>query len=90
MHHELKTWAPYFQQVRAHEKRFEIRKNDRNFQVGDTVTLFEVVFDAADDRFEEPHSTGRAFGPLVIDYVFTLPKFGLCSGHCIFTWKIPT
>ena len=39
--HDLKCWPEYFQQVWDSNKLFEIRKNDRNFQVGDKVLLFE-------------------------------------------------
>jgi hypothetical protein len=41
MHHDLKTWPQYFQRVVSGEKTFELRKNDRGFQLGDTVTLKE-------------------------------------------------
>lgn len=39
--HYLKTWTPYFNDVKAGNKPFEVRKNDRNFQVGDTLILEE-------------------------------------------------
>ena len=39
--HELKTWPEYFLPVIKGKKRFEIRKNDREFQVGDKVWLKE-------------------------------------------------
>lgn len=39
--HDLKTWPEYFKEVAAGTKLFEIRKNDRNFQVGDTLFLWE-------------------------------------------------
>ena len=37
--HELKCLPQYFYAVKNGTKTFEIRKNDRNFQVGDTLTL---------------------------------------------------
>lgn len=39
--HELKTHPPYFQAVWSGDKQFEIRVNDRNFKVGDTILLRE-------------------------------------------------
>ena len=41
MTHELKTWSSYYLDVVNRIKRFEIRKNDRNFQVGDFLILQE-------------------------------------------------
>ena len=41
--HELKTMQPYFNAVFYGKKDFEVRKNDRNFKVGDFVKLIEVV-----------------------------------------------
>jgi Domain of unknown function (DUF3850) len=41
MRHELKSWPKYFGVVLDGTKTFEIRKNDRNFQVGDGLLLKE-------------------------------------------------
>ena len=41
MTHELKTLPEYFQRILSGEKNFEVRKNDRGFQKGDTVILQE-------------------------------------------------
>lgn len=39
MNHNLKTVRPYIDDVRSGIKPFEVRKDDRNYQVGDTLTL---------------------------------------------------
>lgn len=37
--HELKLASIYFNDVMAQNKNFEIRKNDRNFEIGDILSL---------------------------------------------------
>lgn len=41
MVHKVKILPEYFSAILYHKKRFEIRFNDRNYQVGDTVLLCE-------------------------------------------------
>lgn len=50
---ELKTWPKYFEAILSGSKRFEIRRNDRPFMVGQTLILRE--FDPEDQTY-----TGRA------------------------------
>lgn len=39
--HELKTWHPPFEAILHGHKRYEIRKDDREFAVGDELVLRE-------------------------------------------------
>jgi hypothetical protein len=39
--HHLKCWPEYFQLVLSGAKTFELRLDDRGFQVGDRITLHE-------------------------------------------------
>lgn len=41
--HYLKTWPEYFGVILSGAKRFEIRKNDRGFSVGDELVLQEFT-----------------------------------------------
>lgn len=50
MTHELKILPRWFEDVCKQKKTFEIRRNDRNFQVGDTLILKE---------YERGRYTGR-------------------------------
>ena len=50
--HELKTWPKYFAAVRSGQKRFEIRRNDRDFKVGDILVLRE--FDPDSETYTGP------------------------------------
>lgn len=37
--HDLKVWPKFYDDVLYRRKRFEVRKNDRNYQVGDILRL---------------------------------------------------
>jgi len=37
--HKIKTVSPFFEDIESGKKKFEIRKNDRNYQVGDLLVL---------------------------------------------------
>jgi hypothetical protein len=47
MTHELKTWPEYFQKIGA-GKTFELRRDDRDYRVGDKLRLREWCPDAKD------------------------------------------
>ena len=39
MNHDLKIWPEFFDAVASGAKPFDLRKNDRNYHVGDTLLL---------------------------------------------------
>lgn len=42
----LKLQQPFFDDVYFNRKEFEVRKNDRNFEVGDRIKFLEFPYDA--------------------------------------------
>ena len=73
---ELKIRQEYFESVLSRDKRFEIRKNDRNFQVGDILVLREY----------EGKYTGRA---AVVEVLYVLNDFeGLASGYAALSIRL--
>jgi ASC-1-like (ASCH) protein len=67
--HYLKTWVEYFQAVKLGRKSFEVRLNDRNYQVGDTLILQE--WDQAIQEY-----TGEEFS-VVVTYILKGGQFGI-------------
>jgi hypothetical protein len=76
-HHYLKTETEYYQAVEKGIKKFELRKNDRNFQVYDVLYLEETVNGVY---------TGRKLPPMEIKYILHGGKYGLEDGHCVLCW----
>ncbi len=77
MHHDLKIWPVFFQRHVDGKKNFEIRKNDRNFDAGDTLTLRE--WDPTHEKYTGRWIEGEI--PFVMAEVM-----GLKEGYCAFTF----
>lgn len=66
MHHDLKILPPYFQAVLDGRKTFEIRKDDRGYQAGDTVMLHEYDPEFRGSyKTEEQKYTGRHYSATI-------------------------
>lgn len=52
MIHQLKIEKKYFDQIVEGKKTFEVRKNDRDFHVGDYLGLNEITDHACNDKGE--------------------------------------
>lgn len=76
MIHDLKIWPEFFSRLESGEKRFEIRKNDRGFSVGDTLLLRE--FEPVRGR---PGGDGTYTGNRAMAHVLYLTNFCCESGH---------
>lgn len=57
MNHVLKIWPPHFEHIRNGERRFDIRRNDRRFRVGDVIKFSEFIPSeiGGDDTFTGRH-----------------------------------
>lgn len=79
MRHDLKTWLPYFDAIIDGSKPFEVRKNDRDYKVGDTLRL--IPFDPEKGR------AVRRFGMRHCDkdvtYVLAGGQFGIDPGYVV-------
>lgn len=77
MRHELKVWPEYFEKIQNGEKPFEVRKDDREFKVGDDLFLRE--FDN-----EKQEYTGR-YTYRDITYILKGGQFGIEEGFVVMT-----
>lgn len=74
--HKLKILPEYFNAIMSNKKKFEVRKNDRDFQVGDCIELAEWT--------AETGFTGRGIF-VIITYI--LDDENYCKeGYVIFSF----
>lgn len=73
--HELKVWSKFFPSLWNGNKKFEVRKDDRDFKPGDLLRLREWDKDA------------EAYGPNEIIARITCKlnggQFGIEEGYCV-------
>ena len=72
--HDLKIAPEYFDAVDSGEKTFEIRLNDRDFKVGDTVVLREWL-----------KETNEYTGQKVTRIISYLTDFAQANGYVVFS-----
>lgn len=74
--HRLKTWDIYFQPILEGKKRFELRKNDRNFKEGDRLKLEEV-------SYKNPTKYSGRSCTVDVDYILHGDESWLNEDYCI-------
>lgn len=77
--HRLKTLQPYYNEVLFGRKTFELRKNDRDFQVGDRLDLFEGDEQVDNINIRENKNHIHVY----INYKLEGGIYGLEKGYCI-------
>ncbi len=75
----LKVWSEYFDAILSEEKTFEVRKNDRDFKVGDILQLREWDKDKSE-------YTGR-YTSKVVKFILPGGMFGVEEGYCVMGLK---
>ena len=76
--HDLKIEEQYYIDVCSGKKTFELRKNDRDYQVGDYV-IFNVIKEGGIYQTQDIYK---------ITYVLKdVEKYGLNKEYCIFSLK---
>ena len=82
--HTLKTEAACWDAVERGEKRFDVRRNDRFFQAGDTVRLRKLH---ENGRHYET-KPGTSFGTMDLDFrigwILQGGQFGIEPGYVVF------
>lgn len=73
--HELKTWPEFFQAIKHGFKTWELRKNDRDYQLGDYLNLRE--YNPITKEYTKDKLLKR------VNYIVKGPRFGLERGFVI-------
>lgn len=77
INHKLKCQSIYFNASVAGDKPFTIRLNDRDYQIGDTITKYE---------YNSNKPTGRT-ADFIITYILKDFDNGLYPNYCILGLK---
>lgn len=75
MRHKLKIWPEYFEKVCSGVKKFEIRKDDRNFQVNDILELME--FEPGSQKYSGDYCN------VLVTYIIRGPAWDLPKGMVV-------
>ena len=74
MEHCLKCWPEYFEALRTEKKTFEVRKDDRNFKLGDSLSI---------EEFDPTYGYTGRWIKADITYVLRGGEFGILRGYCV-------
>lgn len=72
--HGLAITPQYLTDILENNKRFELRRDDRGYEVGDLVLLKE---------FKDGYFTGRYLSAEIVYILRHCPEYGLHKDYCI-------
>ena len=78
--HELKTHPIYFKHILDGTKNFEVRFNDRDFQVGDRLDLIEYNPESQEYTGVHCHR--------FVSYILKGGNFGIHTDYCVLSLSI--
>jgi hypothetical protein len=81
MIHELKSWPTFFEAIRRTIKRHELRRNDRDYRVGDILKLRE--YDPENDTYTGREQVATVTYITSVDSPCAFSEQGLQPGFCI-------
>lgn len=82
--HHLKCAAPYFDAIARGDKTFEVRKDDRVFQSGDTLLLTRIDDQAPGSMPWEQFTLG-----VIVTFVLQGGQFGIEPGYVVMAIRLP-
>ena len=83
MEHDLKTDSKVFEAVKTGYKTFEIRKNDRDFKIGDLLVLRETEYTGEEMKQGHPLRYTDRFKVVEVLYILKGPIYGLAKDWVI-------
>jgi ASC-1-like (ASCH) protein len=89
--HELKCLPVYFDAIKRGEKTFDVRRDDRGFQKGDTVRLQRLCDSGPYKHREiEQYYSRKPVHEIIgtISYILTGGQFGIEPGFVVLALKI--
>lgn len=75
--HKIKTVQPFFNDIKEGRKNFELRLNDRNYEVGDSLIM---------EEWTGTRYTGDKIERQIKYVLENCTEFGLMQGYCIINW----
>lgn len=79
MYHQLKIYRKFYNRIVDRQKNFEVRENDRDYQVGDQINFIINT----DREGQQPELTTPVF---IIEYIHT--GLGMAASYVVLGLKL--